>query len=485
MSLPVPGDVIDGKYAIERLLGQGGMGAVFIARETRLDRRVAIKLLLPSIASNPEAVARFEREARAAAALQSDHVTRVLSVGHIASGAPYIAMELLDGEDLAGTLERRGPLPVAEVIGFMVQACDALAEAHALGIVHRDLKPANIFLSRRPNGTTMVKVLDFGISKTRVPATGSGSGDVGLTGTSALMGTPHYMSPEQIREARNVDGRADIWALGVTIYQLLTGVLPFDGEGLADICVLVLTGEPMPLRNRRPDVPYALEAALARCFRKDPRERFATTGELVHALQACLAPGPTALAPTHASGPPARMQSSNAPPPPMDRPRTVVVAATVDPVSNTNPKTWLEPRGPGAIGLVLGGLVLVLAVGTAAWRFTRTSTAPDLDAGVANAGQLGSAVSIIDAATTAPSSVIALPSARSSTPRLVPTAVPSSAPSAPRVLPVVVPTATTPTVTPTVTPTATPIPRPVPSVTPTAPAPSLNPNVLPMPVERR
>jgi eukaryotic-like serine/threonine-protein kinase len=300
MTVPInPGDVIDDRYVVERLLGEGGMGAVFIAREDRLGRKVAIKVLLSAVAENKEAVIRFEREARSAAALQSDHVTRVLSVGHLAGGAPYIVMELLDGEDLSTTLTRRGALSAQEVIDFMTQVCDALAEAHALGIVHRDLKPANVFLSRRPGGGTRVKVLDFGISK---GATGSVS--TSLTSTTAIMGTPLYMSPEQLREARNVDGRADIWALGAMMYELLSGRTPFVSESLTELCVLIMTTHHEPLSTLRPGVSPALEAIVHRCLQKDPAGRFATVQDLVAAFAGV---GTADEQPVTAPAPPPRM----------------------------------------------------------------------------------------------------------------------------------------------------------------------------------
>src|SRR5580700_1227919 len=246
------------------------MGVVFVARQDRLDRRVVIKFLLPEAMSSPSAVARFERESRAAAALLSDHVTRVHDVGHLASGEPYMVMELLLGEDLAAMLQRRGPLPAYEVVDIVVQACDAIAEAHSIGIVHRDLKPANIFLVRRPNGIPIVKVLDFGISKA------SGTTGASLTGSASLMGSPLYMSPEQVREARTVDGRADIWALGVTLYELLTGRAPFPAQAVGEICAQILTLEPDPPRHLRPDLPPALDTIVMRCLRKDADERVAT-----------------------------------------------------------------------------------------------------------------------------------------------------------------------------------------------------------------
>jgi serine/threonine-protein kinase len=332
-----PGQVVGGKYLIERLLGQGGMGAVFVARQERLDRRVAIKVLLPTVASSAEIVARFDREARAAAALQSDHVARVLDVGQLETGTPYMVMELLDGEDLAALLSRRGRLPIDEAVAFVVQACDAISEAHALGIVHRDLKPANLFLARRANGTATVKVLDFGISKTA-----QSSASVGLTSQSAVIGSPLYMSPEQLTESRSVDRRADIWALGITLYELLAGSPPFSGGSVAEICALVLTTRPPPLLSRRDDMPADLEAVVMRCLRRDPAERFATVEEFVAALRSAAGWGRAAadahVAPTlvspggRSSGPPAPAR----PVPP--------TALTADPVSSTQPPTG----APGA-----------------------------------------------------------------------------------------------------------------------------------------
>jgi len=326
-----PGEVIAGKYVVERLLGQGGMGAVFAARQERLERRVAIKVLLPAALRNPEVVARFEREARAAGSLLSEHVTRVHDVGTLENGMPYLVMELLEGEDVAEALERRGPFSVAEVVRIVTQAGDAIAEAHAVGIVHRDLKPANLFLATRANGTVTVKVLDFGISK--APPSRPGPD---LTSTTAVMGSPLYMSPEQLTGSRNVDGRTDIWSLGATMYQLLTGAPPFPGETLAAIGALVLMTEPVPLRARRSDVPAALEAAVMRCLRRDPAERFATVAELVSALQA--AQGHPVSTPISAAAL-ATTLASPLPPPPGGSGRpphaTPAAARTPQPVSST------------------------------------------------------------------------------------------------------------------------------------------------------
>src|SRR5580693_7216018 len=170
----------------------------------------------------PEYVARFEREARTAVKIKSEHVARVIDVGQLESGSPYMVMEYLEGEDLQGWLEKQGRLPIERAVDFLLQACEAIAEAHAMGIVHRDLKPANLFCIRRPDGTLSIKVLDFGISK-------AAGASMGMTSTQAVMGSPLYMSPEQMGSSKGVDARSDIWALGVILFELVTGRVPFDG----------------------------------------------------------------------------------------------------------------------------------------------------------------------------------------------------------------------------------------------------------------
>jgi eukaryotic-like serine/threonine-protein kinase len=276
------GQVLAGKYRVERLLGEGGMGVVVAARHLQLDERVALKFMRPEALFNAEAVARFAREARAAVKIKSEHVARVTDVGTLENGAPYMVMEYLEGGDLLAWLKQQGRLPVEQAVEFVLQACEAIAEAHALGIVHRDLKPANLFVIRRPDGAWSVKVLDFGISK----MTGvSGSGpDFGMTKTSAVMGSPHYMSPEQMRSVKDVDARSDIWALGVILYELLTGVTPFTGDSFPELVLKIATDAPAPLRNHAPDVSPALEQVVLRCLDKDPGTRFATVGELAVAV---------------------------------------------------------------------------------------------------------------------------------------------------------------------------------------------------------
>ena len=272
------GDVLAGKYRVERVIGRGGMGVVVAARHLQLDERVAIKFLLPSALANEEAVARFDREARAAVKIKSEHVARVIDVGRLETGAPYMVMEHLDGGDLDAWVRERGPMPVEQAVEFVIQACEAIAEAHALGIVHRDLKPANLFCVRRADGLLAIKVLDFGISK--MDAGGAGR----QTSTGAIFGTPAYMSPEQMRSSRSVDARADVWSLGVILFELVSGRVPFEGDGFAAMVLLAATGDPLPLRALRPEVPEGFERVVNRCLMKAPEQRFADVADLAFAL---------------------------------------------------------------------------------------------------------------------------------------------------------------------------------------------------------
>jgi serine/threonine-protein kinase len=274
-----PGKVLAGKYQIEHTLGSGGMGFVVAARHMHLGTGVAIKFLRPEACADAPTVTRFLREARAAARLQSEHVARVVDVATLDSGAPYIVMELLRGEDVAHAIARAGPLPVDRAVQFLLEASEAVAEAHALGIIHRDLKPANLFLATRPDGSSYVKVLDFGISKTLVSSEEAASAGA-ATATGAMFGTPYYMSPEQIRSARSVDARSDVWSLGATLYEMLTARKAFEAESLPAVFVLITNDPPTPPRAHRPDLPPTLEAALLASLEKDPARRVQSVAEL-------------------------------------------------------------------------------------------------------------------------------------------------------------------------------------------------------------
>ena len=276
------GDILAGKYRIDKILGAGGMGVVVAARHMQLDEKVAIKFLLPEALGSSEAMARFAREARAAVKIKSEHVARVIDVGTLETGAPYIVMEYLEGGDLAAWVHQRGALAVEQAVEFILQACEAIADAHGLGIVHRDLKPSNLFCVRRSDGVLSVKVLDFGISK--VTGLGASGPDMGMTKTKAVMGSPLYMSPEQMHSAKEVDARTDIWALGVILYELLTGSVPFSGDTLPEICFRIATEPPPPLRSRRPDAPDGIEAVILKCLEKDRTRRYSNVAELAVAL---------------------------------------------------------------------------------------------------------------------------------------------------------------------------------------------------------
>jgi len=301
MNAPVQiGDILASKYRVDHVLGIGGMGVVVAARHVQLGTMVALKFMLPDTLRVPEASERFLREARVAAHLRGEHVARVIDFGTLESGAPYIVMDFLEGTDLEKLVRTRGPLSVAEGVGYVFDACKAMDEAHRAGVVHRDLKPTNLFLTQRHDGTPLVKVLDFGISKLSEHAEDPSNL---TTRTGSVLGSPAFMSPEQIRNAKHVDARADIYSLGAVIYFLLTQAYPYEANSVGELFGLVLFHEPKPLRARRPDVPLALDALVGRCLQKDPNARFQNAKELMTALRAVLdtmhaEPPPPAIAQT-------------------------------------------------------------------------------------------------------------------------------------------------------------------------------------------
>ncbi len=344
------GDVLADKYRVDGVLGIGGMGVVVAATHVHLGQRVAVKFLLPEAMVQPQALERFGREARAAVRLKSDHVARVLDVGALTDGAPYMVMEYLDGCDLGTLVQDKGALRVEDAAEYVLQTCDAVAEAHSLGIVHRDLKPRNLFLTRKLNGSACIKVLDFGISK--VTTIGS---DHSLTKTTDVMGSPNYMAPEQIRSSRDVDERTDIWALGVILYELISGRVPFLADTMPALCAMVLEKAPTPLAELRPDCPPELRHVIARCLMKDPAMRFQSVAELASALGQFV---------THPGIASTVRWSSDMPPPIAVSPRAQTGSSARVMVSGGTSVTWGETqlgRKPGVSKAFVGVIAFVAA----------------------------------------------------------------------------------------------------------------------------
>jgi len=277
-----PGSVLAGKYRVEGVLGRGGMGVVVAAEHLELRVPVALKFLGERYASRSDVVERFLREARAAAQLRSEHACRVSDVARLETGVPYIVMERLVGRDLSRVLREDGPLEVAMLASYIVQACDAIGEAHAAGIIHRDLKPGNLFVTQRRDGSALIKVLDFGVAKLQSEQ------DHAITSNRAVIGSPNYMAPEQLRSARSADPRSDIWSLGVILHQLVSGRPPFEGETVADLAIKVATEPLPPLAG----VPAEYAAIVARCLEKPPDRRFQSVAELAAALAPLAAAAP-------------------------------------------------------------------------------------------------------------------------------------------------------------------------------------------------
>jgi serine/threonine-protein kinase len=358
------GQILAGKYRVERVLGVGGMGVVVAASHIELDTLVALKFLLPTLLSNQEAVARFARESRAAVKIQNEHVARVLDVGVLDNGAPYMVMEFLEGGDLAEWLRQRGPMPVEQAVEFVLQACVAVADAHGLGIVHRDLKPSNLFCVRRSDGQLVIKVLDFGISKV-TGASGASSPGGSVTQTAALVGSPLYMSPEQMQAPKSVDALTDIWSVGIILYELLVGRVPFNGETVAEVAVNVATRLPPAIRDFRPDVPAELEAAIFKCLEKDRRGRYRNVAELALAL-APFGPRRSRASVERISG---IIQSAGLSasalslPPSPQGPSTLVSAGTIPPVGRTAAPRAARGRGRTVLVAVVGAVGLLLVAG--------------------------------------------------------------------------------------------------------------------------
>jgi len=330
-----------GRYRVVRQIGRGGMGAVYEAVHSDLEKRVALKVLLPSTASQTELVARFEREARAAARVRHPNVVDVSDVG-VEAGVAWLVMEHLEGEDLSGLLRREGALPLSRVAELMLPVLGAVEAAHSLGVVHRDLKPENIFLARMGDGTIVPKVLDFGISK-MAPA----GGGPALTSTGIMMGTPCYMSPEQAQSSRGVDGRSDQFSLGVILYECATGRRPFEGETFFSILTAIVEGRYVRPRELCPGLPERFEAMVVRALERSPDARFPSVAALAEELRAC------------SSGVPAAV------PAPVPVP-TVAMADTMAAVAIPLAPSREERRRGQRVGLLLLAAMLLVLTGAVA-----------------------------------------------------------------------------------------------------------------------
>ncbi|HMI92535.1 MAG TPA: serine/threonine-protein kinase [Polyangiales bacterium] len=349
---PLIGSVLQGRYLVRRRIGKGGMGVVYLGEHVLIRRKVAIKTLHANPPPAPAVVERFHREALAATAIGDQHIVDVTDMGQLEDGAYYLVMEYLEGADLAFTVASAGALPIARAVRIVLQLCDALTAVHAAGIVHRDLKPENLFLIERQGVPDFVKVLDFGVCKLTQAHDGSFHR---LTGTGAALGTPHFMAPEQIEGRADVDHRADIYAVGGILFNALTGDAPFDATSLPRLFMRICNDPAPRLRERREDVPEALEAVVAKTLAKDPADRYQDSQELKRAL------APFAQLPEQESAEPAPIKS--------------VTRIRAPQRANVTDVEWvtLEGRRRWPLRAVLTGvLLLAAALGAGLWSAQRS-----------------------------------------------------------------------------------------------------------------
>ena len=402
------GDVVAGRYVVERVIAVGGMGTVVAALHQQLGHKVALKFLHTEGAAAKEAAPRFLGEAKAAARLKGEHVVHVSDMGTLEDGTPYMVMEYLEGHDLGDVLEHDGPLSVPVAVEYVLQACEGLAEAHAARIVHRDLKPQNLFLTKRPDGSPLVKVLDFGVSKALsddVRAAGT------VTSTDAVFGSPLYMSPEQMVSATRADQRSDLWSIGVVLFELLTGRMPFEAETMTGLCVAIANDPPHTLREHAPHLPAELEAIILRCLDKDPARRYANAAELA----ADLAPFAPAHAQAHveritrlvgAGGPTSVPSLSRLVPAPPSSKRVVRPdAETLGPMTGADFFQPQAKKGSRVWVAAIGGGALLVAIVALGWSF-----------GVRGGGKVAATGPEDDPARTSASAPSAIPTQASAAP---------------------------------------------------------------------
>ena len=438
------GAVLMGKYRVERELGSGGMGVVVEATHLGLDQRVAIKLLNPELVESPEILGRFLREARIAATLPADHIARATDVGQTEAGVPYLVMELLSGHDLAVELARAGRFDVVRAVSLVLEACEGVADAHAVGLVHRDLKPANLFLSQRGSRPPIVKVLDFGLSKEP-----KRNESVSLTQDGSVFGTPQYMSPEQVLSTKDVDARSDQHALAMILFEALTGRAPYEGTTVNQLIVAIATARPPRVRELRKEVPAGLDAAVARALAKKPEDRFPTLAGFARAI----APFGGPAAQVSAGNVERILRGSDAllgsldrasGGPPSGDAKTVPFLSSGRPaLSETDLTSSIDPmrRGRRSRRLLIAGAVAAPAAALALFLAIRGGSAPVAPAGVSAASTPGTAAAGTSAplpvspaatvsASTLPSATPPLPTASASaSKRLKPVAVRPTAPA--------------------------------------------------------
>lgn len=390
------GELIAGKYRVEAVLGHGGMGIVVAATDTFLNRRVAVKVLLPHYAENRVAAGRFLREARATAQLNSEHCVRIIEVGQLDNGSPFIAMELLQGIDLGSYVEQHGALPLRLAVDYVLQACEGLAEAHRLGIIHRDVKPSNLFLCHSLASKPIVKILDFGVSKLSLDAEGFGGS---LTTTGQTLGSPLYMAPEQMRSSQSADARSDLWGMGVVLFELLTGARPFHADTLTELVLVITQEPPRDPRVLRPDLPEGLCQLVLTALEKDPNRRFQSIGEFASALASFMAQVASPSSPVSAplgtgrlgtlivQAPDnlvarqlaeAKAQLPSAEASAEDRAPAVTGAKTSSPWASTKTNTAHKRKNSGLL-FGLSFVLLVLAAAAATLLWVRSAPKRDLD----------------------------------------------------------------------------------------------------------
>jgi serine/threonine-protein kinase len=468
--VPLPGTILADKYLVVRILGQGGMGVVLEAHHMRLEQSVALKILLPEMRALPHVVERFEREARAAARLVGSNVARVFDVERLPDGSTMMVMEMLRGRELGHELADRGKMPYQEAVGYILQACSAMAEAHALGIVHRDLKPQNLFLADQPNGPRIIKVLDFGISKKL------GEVNAQLTTTATAFGSPIYMSPEQVRSAKDVDARTDIWSLGVVLYELLAGDPPFSADSATAILASIVADAPRPITEHRPDIPPELAACVMKAIEKSVAARFSD----INSFAAAIAPfGPGTVSRPATDRPPPL--SSYAPPALTSHASTERVpprsSSIVTPAAPTSRRLIAGVTAAG-IALVAGAVLVTVFLrrGPDAATMTELPAAlPDVSSAPA-AGP--TALPVV--AAEAPTATAVAPAAAPVTPGAGP-APPALRSPAASPEPVVPRPPANPAATASGGPPATPASPPTPATTP-APPPATTPAPPPAPI---